>query len=117
MAKTDDGAAHGEQRGLQDVHAVDLGDACNADGGIGAGQDRRLQRSAAFWFEQLRVCDHGPDRLRRVARGEDHRRGNHRPRPGAAAGLVDTDHESARRVLQRKVGSIPLPAPPCHGLF
>ena len=47
--------AHGQKSGLKDVHAVDFGDAGEADGSIGASQDRRLERSTAFCLEQLRV--------------------------------------------------------------
>ena len=81
-----DRAPHRQQRGLQDVQAVDLLDARHGDAAA--------QRLGADLVEQaLAPCRRrapwsrpGPDRLQFV---EDHRRRHHRPRQRPAAGLVD----------------------------
>jgi hypothetical protein len=86
--------AHRQQRGLQDVQAVDL-----LDAGLGDAQHRALARISSN--RRSRRAASAPSS--RPGRGsalqvvQDHRRRHHRPGQRPAAGLVDAGHQAGRR--------------------
>ena len=76
-----------------------------------------MERGTARRSAPLGVVDRGPESRRRAGGGEHDRRRDHRPRPGAAPGLVDPGHAPARRAFERKVRPVPRPAPLYHAAF
>ena len=80
-----DGAAHREQRGLQDVDPVDLGDRTDPDADDGRAADRGEQSFPVRFLEGLGIID----AVRDSGGVEHHGRGDHGARQRPAAGLVD----------------------------
>ena len=73
--------------------------ACDADGGLGASQNCRLQRGPLLRREQLGIGYRVTQWRRRAARMEHQCRSDHRPGPWATACLVDAGHAPAGRTF------------------
>ena len=86
-----DRSAHGQQRGLQDVQAVDLFHAGTGDAAAqGARSDLVKEQFTPAWAEHLAVGQAG-------YRGElvqDHRSGHHRAGQGAPPRFVHPSHQA-----------------------
>ena len=85
-AQSLDRARHRKEGRLQDVDAVDLGNACLADAPAAARLDLDLELAAALRGELLAVVESLDPAL-----AKQHRRRNHRPGERPASGFVDPD--------------------------
>ncbi len=92
---------HGDKRRLQNIDPVDLLDAYDADTDQPGGADRQIQLLSSFGAEQLGIIE----ALGRLAIGEYHGGGDHRPGPGAASGFVHTGDEPRLRPRERPLRS------------
>jgi len=98
------GALHRQQRGAQDVDAVDLAHAGGADADDGAAPDRQAIFVALLGAQHLRIVDAPAQRARHVIEVEHDRRRHHRSGERAAADLVDAADDAAAFILEGEIG-------------